>query len=208
MVEVLPAILEKTFEGVQEKCVRLRGIAPRVQLDIMDGVFVPEESWQDSSGISQLPEGLLFDVHLMVERPEQWVNGWSRDNVFRITFHASATYDVLRTIKLIKDAGKEAGVALNLETPVSAVYDILGEIDLVLLMGVLPGAQERMFNPKVIEKVRELREHDGAARIGVDGGVSPLVAPKLIEAGANVLVSGSYLFGEEDIAKAMASLRG
>ncbi|MBI1961568.1 MAG: ribulose-phosphate 3-epimerase [Parcubacteria group bacterium] len=207
MVEVLPAILEKTFEGVQEKCVRLRGIAPRAQLDIMDGAFVPEESWRDASQISQLPEGLSFDVHLMVEKPELKISEWNHVNVFRITFHQSATYDVLRTIKLIKDVGKEAGVALNLETPVSAVYDILGEIDLVLLMGVLPGAQERAFNPKVIEKVRELREHSPSAVIGVDGGVSPLVAPKLVEAGANVLVSGSYLFGEDDIASAIASLQ-
>ena len=208
MVEVLPAILEKTFEGVQEKCGRLQGAASRAQLDIMDGVFVPEESWQDASQLSQLPKGLSFDVHLMVEKPEQWVNGWSRGNVFRVTFHHNATYDVLRTIKLIKDAGKEAGVALNLETPVSAVYDILGEIDLVLLMGVLPGGEERAFNPKVIEKVRELREHSPAVAIGVDGGISPLVAPKLAEAGANVLVSGSYLFGEDDIASAIASLQG
>ncbi len=208
MVEVLPAILEKTFEGVQEKCARLRGVAPRVQLDIVDGAFVPEESWHDAAKLAELGDAVFFDVHLMVDRPEQWIAEWNQQNVFRFTFHHSATFDVLRTIKIIKETGKEVGVALNLETPVSVVYDILNQIDLVLLMGVLPGAQERVFNPKVIEKVRELREHDAAVLIGVDGGVSPLVAPGLVAAGANVLVSGSYLFGEEDIARAMASLRG
>ena len=208
MVEVLPAILEKTFEAVAQKCGRLQGIATRAQLDIMDGVFVPEESWQDAPRLSELPDGFLFDVHLMVEKPEQVIARWNRDNVFRITFHASATYDVLRTISIIKEAGKEAGVALGLEQPVASAYGILGAVDLVLLMGVEPGAQAREFNPRVIDKVRHLRQHDAKVTIGVDGGVSPLISPSLIEAGANVLVSGSYLFGEHDIKAAIASLQG
>jgi len=207
MAEVLPAILEKTFEGVQSKCERLLGVCGRAQLDIMDGAFVPETSWQDASQALQLPEGLLFDVHLMVEKPELKIPEWNQGNIFRITFHLSATYDVLRTIRIIKETGKEVGIALNVEQPVASVYDVLGEVDLALLMGIIPGAQGRQFNPKVIDKIAELRAHDASIAIGVDGGVSPLVAPSLIRAGATTLVSGSYLFGEEDIAKAMASLQ-
>ncbi len=127
--------------------------------------------------------------------------------MYRITFHFSATYDVLRTINIIKDSGKEAAVALNLETPVSSVYDILKDIDLVLIMGIVPGAQGRDFDGRAIEKIKELREHDGNIKIGVDGGVSPIIAVSAIEAGANMLVSGSYLFGEEDIKKAIESLQ-
>ncbi|MBI2050591.1 MAG: ribulose-phosphate 3-epimerase [Parcubacteria group bacterium] len=208
MAEVLSAILEKTFEGVQSKCERLLGVCTRAQLDIMDGAFVPETTWQDASRLSELPLELSFDAHLMVEKPELKISEWNRGNVFRITFHSSATYDVLRTIRIIKETGKEVGIALNVEQPVASVYDVLGEVDLVLLMGVEPGAQGRQFDPKVIDKVRELRAYDASVVIGVDGGVSPLVAPSLIAAGANVLVSGSYLFREEDIAKAIASLLG
>ena len=208
MAEVLPAILEKTFEGVFEKCERLVGACGRAQLDVADGVFVRATSWQDPLRLSELPGGLLFDVHLMVEKPEQAIKNWDRSSVFRITFHASATYDVLRTIKIIKETGKEAGIALNPEQPVESVYDVMGEVDLVLLLGVEPGAQGREFDPKVIDKVRKLREYSANVKIGVDGGVSPLVAPSLIEAGANVLVSGSYLFGVEDIKQAIASLGG
>lgn len=207
MAEVLPAILEKTFEEVAEKCARLRGIVLRAQLDIADGAFVPEESWRDASQLPELGSDIAFDAHLMVERPEQWASGWAATNVFRITFHHNATYDALRTVKIIKEAGKEVGVALDIETPLEAVYDILNEIDLVLIMGVEPGCQGREFNPKTIERVRELRERDATIAIGVDGGVRPMFAPALIAAGATVLVSGSYVWESEDIAAAIASLR-
>ncbi|OJI07852.1 hypothetical protein BK004_00180 [bacterium CG10_46_32] len=206
MVEVLPAILEKTFEKVQEKCALLRGVVPRAQLDIADGVFVPEKSWNEASKLFELGNEIMFDVHLMAEKPELLISEWNQENVFRITFHHEATYDVLRTIKIIKETGKEVGIALNIETPVTMVYDVLELVDVALLMGVLPGAQKREFNPRVIERVKELREHSKTVNIGVDGGVRPIVAPSLIEAGANVLVSGSYIFEESDIKKAVHTL--
>ncbi|MDP3995151.1 MAG: hypothetical protein U1C18_02745 [Patescibacteria group bacterium] len=208
MIEVLPAILEKTFEGVRQKCERLRGVADRAQLDIADGVFVPEESWRDAGQFSDLETDVVFDLHMMVDKPEQYITQWNHERIFRFTFHHSATYDVLRTIKRIKETGKEVGVALNLETPVERVFDVLGEIDAVQVMGIVPGAQGRDFDPKAIEKVRQVRERDPHIAIVVDGGVSPLVAPGLIAAGATVLVSGSYLFGEEDIQAAIQSLQG
>lgn len=204
----MPAILEKTFEGVAEKCERLAGVSGRAQLDVADGVFVPEQTWNDPSRLSELPQGLAFDVHLMVEKPEQLIVKWDQPNVFRITFHLSATYDVLRTIKLIKETGTQVGLALNVEQSVAAAYDVLSDVDLILIMGTNPGAQGREFDPRVIDKVRELRQYSAEIAIGVDGGVSPLVAPSLLEAGATVLVSGSYLFGEEDIKAAIASLGG
>jgi len=207
MVEILPGILEKTFKGVQEKCERLQGAVSRAQLDITDGVFVPEESWHDPKQLSQLPEELSFDLHMMVDKPEQYISEWNQENIFRFTFHNDATYDVVRTIKLIRETGKQVGVALNLTTPVNAVYDILKDIDLVLIMGIEPGAQGREFDAKAIDKVRELRAHDKKVTIGVDGGIHPLVAGGLIEAGASMLVSGSYLFSEKDIKKAIESLR-
>lgn len=207
MVEVLPAILEKSFEGIQEKCEQLHGISKLAQLDISDGTFVPEKTWQDPSQLSELDGELQFDLHMMVDKPEQWIEKWNQENIFRFTFHYSATYDVLRTIKIIQETGKEVGVALNLDVPVKNLYDILKEIDVVLIMGITPGAQGREFDTKAIDKIKELRAHDTKIKIGVDGGVTPIVSSSLIEAGANLLVSGSYLFGEEDIKLAIKSLQ-
>ncbi|MEK7125319.1 MAG: ribulose-phosphate 3-epimerase [Patescibacteria group bacterium] len=207
MVEILPAILEKTFGAVQDKVARLQGIASAAQLDIIDGDFIPGPTWKEHEQLSALGGDIKFDVHLMVEKPEQWVKRWEAPNVFRLTFHQEATYDVRRTAVLIKSLGKEAGVALKIETPVSAIYDILEEIDLVLLMAVAPGGQGRAFDGRVVDKVKELRAHNANIKIGVDGGVTPLVASSLVAAGANVLVSGSYLFSQTDIKSAIASLQ-
>ncbi len=208
MVEILPAILEKTFEGVREKAERLSGVVSRAQLDIADGIFVPEKTWNQPERLRELAGELQFEAHLMVDRPEKWVERWARESGFRITFHHEATYDVRRTIGLIRSTGKEVGIALNLDTPVSALYDILKEIDAALIMGVDPGAQGREFNAKAVDKVRELRARNSEIIIAADGGVGPLEAASLLEAGANVLVSGSYVFGQEDIKQAIISLGG
>lgn len=207
MVEVLPAILEKTFGPIQEKADKLQGVAAAAHLDICDGIFVPETSWQEQERLNELGDAVKFDLHLMVEKPEQWVKRWDFTNVFRMTFHQEATYDVRRTAVLIRSLGKEVGVALKIETPLSAIYDILEEIDLVLLMAVAPGAQGQMFDARVVDKVKELRARNANIKIGVDGGITPIVASSLAAAGANVLVVGSYIFGQENIKEAIESLQ-
>jgi len=208
MVEVLPGILEHTFSGVAEKVSRLQGIVERVQLDVADGVFVPEKTWNEPDDLSKIESNMLFDIHLMVDRPEKVCEAWNISSVFRITFHFEATYDVRRTAGLVSSFGKKVGLALNPETPIESVYDVIDGIDVVLIMGVAPGAQGRAFDPKVVDKVRALREHDEHIAIGVDGGVTPIVSDTLISSGANMLVSGSYLFGCSDIMEGMKTLRG
>lgn len=207
MVEVLPAILEKTFGPIQDKAGKLNGLATSVHLDICDGIFVPETSWQEQERLSELDDTVKFDLHLMVAKPEQWVKRWNFPNVFRLTFHQEATYDVRRTAALIKSLGKEAGVALKIETPVSVVYDILEEIDLVLLLAVAPGGQGRQFDARVVDKVKELRAQNAKIKIGVDGGITPIVVGALVDAGANMLVAGSYIFSQADIKSAIQSLQ-
>jgi len=207
MIEVLPAILEKSFGPVAEKIARLAGLVSRAQIDIADGIFIPEESWHEQERLAELGGEVKLDLHLMVEKPEQWINRWSQENVFRLTFHQEATYDIRRTLELIKSQGKEVGVALKIETPVGAVYDILDEVDLVLLLAVAPGKQGQEFDSRVIAKIEELRRHNPRIVIGVDGGVTPLVASSLAAAGANVLVSGSYIWEQADIAQAIKSLQ-
>jgi ribulose-phosphate 3-epimerase len=207
MIHVLPAILENNFESVKEKSDRLKGVVEKAQLDISDGIFVPEESWHEPKQLSGLGNDVLFDLHMMVDKPEQWISEWNMNNIFRFTFHFNATYDVLRTINIIKKTGKEVGVALNLETNVKDVYDILSEIDIVLIMGITPGAQSREFDSRAIDKIKELREHNQKIIIGVDGGVSPVNSTSIIDAGANFLVSGSYIFEQLDIKQAIELLQ-
>lgn len=207
MIEVLPAILEKSFDDVQEKLARLSGIVERVQLDVADGVFAPETSWRELERLSELGGGIKFDLHLMVDKPEQWIERARHPSVFRITFHNEAALNPRRAATLIKAAGKEAGAALNLETPVSVLYDIMEQIDLVLLLAVAPGAQGREFNPAVLDKIKELRAYRPTVKIGVDGGVSDTAAPDIIKAGADVLVCGSWLWKQEDLSEAIKKLQ-
>ena len=207
MVEILPAILEKSFGPIAEKVDRLRGVASRAQLDLMDGQFVPDETWHEQERFTELGEDIKFDLHLMVAKPELWIARWDYPAIFRIAFHQEATYDVLRTAALIRAHGKEVGLALKIETPVAVVYDIIEAVDMVLLMAVNPGGQGRQFDGRVIDKIKELKQHSPKVKIGVDGGVTPLVASSLIAAGADVLVSGSYLFSQSDIREAIKSLQ-
>lgn len=206
MIEILPAILEKSFGPIADKVERLKGITEYAHLDLADGVFVPETSWQEHERIRELGNEIKFDLHLMVAKPEQWVARWDFSNVFRMTFHYEATYDARRTLELIRRHRKQAGIALKLDTPVSAIYDILEEVDIVLIMGIEPGAQGREFDARAVGKIEELRQRNPSVTIGVDGGVSPLVASSLIAAGADVLVSGSYIWEQADIGTAIKSL--
>jgi ribulose-phosphate 3-epimerase len=207
MVEILPAILENSFDAIQQKVNRLKDVAKFAQIDIADGTFVQEKTWDDPDQLGKLENGIQFDMHLMIDRPEQWIQDCNSKPVFRFTFHHEATYDVLRTIKIIKDLEKEVAIAINLETPVNVLYDILNQIDMVLMMAIVPGGQGREFDPIVIDKVKELREHDENIKIGIDGGVTPIVSKSLIDAGANVLISGSYLFSQDDIGSAIEKLK-
>jgi ribulose-phosphate 3-epimerase len=208
MIEILPAILENSFAAIQEKLARLDRITERVQLDIADGIFVPETSWHELARLSEFGSHIKFDLHLMVENPAQWLERAASSSVFRITFHQEAAGDIRRTIELIRKVRKEVGIALNLDTPVASLYDILQEIDIVLLLAVIPGAQGRQFNERVLAKIKELRTHSPNVKIGVDGGVSPAVAPAISAAGANVLVCGSWLWEQEDLGDAIRQLQG
>ena len=207
MVEILPAILETSFDGVQQKLARIEGVVDAAQLDITDGVFVAEESWHDEDELNGLETGVRFDLHLMVDRPELWIEQWNLDCISRFTFHYEATYDARRTLRIAKKTGKEVGIALKLETPVTVIDELAPELDAALLMAIEPGAQGRPFDPHVLDRVRGIRAKHPKLGIGVDGGVSALTAPGLIDAGATMLVSGSYLFGQEDIKEAIKSLQ-
>jgi len=183
-----------------------------LHFDIMDGLFVPSISFGDPvlqcvSGIAEIP----VDVHMMVTDPVRYVKRYADFGAARITFHCEATDDVIGTIDAIKACGIPAGLAVKPKTPVSEIEKYIPLVDMVLVMTVEPGFGGQAFMPETLDKIRQVRAiadaMDLPLNIQVDGGINGKTAPLVREAGANVLVSGSYLFAAEDMEKAVSSLR-
>lgn len=195
--------LKKELEQIEE--------TRYVHIDVMDGHFVPNitigplfvEALKGES-----PH--LMDVHLMIQRPEDYLHRFIEAGAHLLTIHVETTPHLHRAITAIKEAGVKAGVALNPHTPISSILEVLDLLDLVLIMSVNPGFSGQVFIPKTLDKIRDLRHliHDNGweTKIHVDGGIDPTTAPLVVEAGADVLVAGSYLF-KEDPKKALKRLR-
>jgi len=174
-----------------------------LHVDVMDGNFVPNISFGQAivKAIASKCTKTV-DVHLMIERPEHYITDFKDAGADVITVHAEATNHLHRLIYQIKDTGVKAGVALNPHTPVSAIENVLEDLDLVCLMSVNPGYGGQKFIYQTLSKIKELKkmliDHNCDALIEIDGGVGLQNAEKILEAGANVLVAGSSVFKSED----------
>ena len=201
--KLAPSILAADFTrlGEQVRAVDEAG-AQYIHLDVMDGAFVPSISF-GMPVIKSLREitDKVFDVHMMVEEPGRYVEDMCRCGADLITVHAEVCTHLDRVVNQIKEGGMRAGVAVNPATPLSVLDPILGELDMVLIMTVNPGFGGQKFIPYTMEKIRSLRriltERGLAADIQVDGGISPANVREVLEAGANVFVAGSAVFGED-----------
>ena len=201
--KLAPSILAADFArlGEQVRAVDEAG-AQYIHLDVMDGAFVPSISF-GMPVIKSLREitDKVFDVHMMVEEPGRYVEDMCRCGADLITVHAEACTHLDRVVNQIKEGGMRAGVAVNPATPLSVLDPILGELDMVLIMTVNPGFGGHKFIPYTMEKIRSLRriltERELAADIQVDGGISSANVREVLEAGANVFVAGSAVFGED-----------
>ncbi len=186
--------------------------ADYLHLDVMDGTFVPNISY-GAAVIKALRPGsaLFFDVHLMVEEPGRFLADFAAAGADLLTVHYEACRHLHRVIQQIKALGLKAGVALNPATPVEVLTDILPEIDLLLLMSVNPGFGGQSFIPSSTAKIARaaalLQKAGSTAELEVDGGIYAGNAGQVIKAGANVLVSGTGVFGQPDWAAAIAGLR-
>ena len=168
----------------------------KLHLDVMDGAFVPSISF-GMPVIKSLRKysGQVFDVHLMIESPERYLEDFKAAGADIITVHAEATKHLHRTVTRIKELGLKAGVSLNPATPLSAIKLVLSEVDMVLIMSVNPGFGGQKFIPFTLDKIRKLREISPDIDIEVDGGVNKDNVAELVKAGANVLVAGTAVFG-------------
>jgi len=210
---IAPSLLSADFSDLKKDVEMInKSEADWFHLDIMDGVFVPNISFgipvlKAIKPIAKKP----FDVHLMIVQPERYIKQFKDAGADIFNVHYEASTHLHRTVQSIHAEGMKAGVTLNPHTPVSLLQDIVADVDLVLLMSVNPGFGGQKFIKNVLVKVSELKElilkKNSKALIEVDGGVDGVTAPKLIRAGADVLVSGSYIFGAEDPMKTIADLK-
>lgn len=200
MTIVSPSLLAADFLDLGREIEMInRSEAEWLHLDVMDGMFVPNISFGFpvlEAVASKCAKAL--DVHYMIERPERYVERTAKLGAMMMNVHYEACLHLHRTIQEIHNAGMKAGVTLNPSTPVSVLEDVIGDVDMVLLMSVNPGFGGQKFIENTIAKVGRLRrliaESRSKALIEVDGGVQANTAPRLVEAGVDVLVSGSYVF--------------
>lgn len=183
-----------------------------LHLDVMDGVFVPNISFGFpvlEAVASKCKKAL--DVHYMIVHPEQYIKQTAKLGAMMMNVHYEACTHLHRTIQEIHDAGMKAGVTLNPSTPVSVLEDIIADVDMVLLMSVNPGFGGQKFIENTIAKVKRLKklinESESKALVEVDGGVQAETAPRLVAAGVDVLVSGSYVFKAPDPLAVIRELR-
>jgi ribulose-phosphate 3-epimerase len=213
MIKIAPSILSADFSRLGEEIQAIeKGGADYVHVDVMDGHFVPNITIgplvvEAVRRITTLP----LDVHLMIENPDRFIPDFARAGADIITVHQEAVPHLHRTVQLIKGLGKKAGVSINPATPISTLEVILDDLDLVLVMSVNPGFGGQSFIPASLPKIEELRKLIDRRRLAVelevDGGVKTDNIGLIAGAGAEVFVAGSAVFGGDDYAGTIASLR-
>lgn len=210
---IAPSLLSADFLDLRKDIEMINNSsADWLHLDIMDGVFVPNISFgfpvlEALKGVCTKP----LDVHLMIVEPQKFIKEIAAVGAYMMNVHYEVCTHLHRTVTAIKEAGMKAGVTLNPHTPVSVLEDILEEVDMVLLMSVNPGYGGQKFIPHTIEKVAKLKkmiqERNLDVLIQVDGGVNLQTAKPLIDAGADVLVAGSFVFNAADPIETIKELK-
>ena len=205
---IAPSVLSADFSRLAEEIrdVEKAG-CDAIHIDVMDGHFVPNLTIGPLvvAAIHRVTE-LPLDVHLMIDTPSRFIAEFRKAGADWITVHVEAEKDMHRVLKMIRDSGAKAGISLRPQTPVEEILHYLGELDLVLVMSVEPGFGGQLFMPEMMEKVKALRSKFQGL-ISVDGGIGVGNASQALEAGADILVAGSAVFGKADRAKALLEFR-
>lgn len=212
-IQIYPSILSGNFGCLAEEAKRIeKAGADAIHIDIMDGHFVPNLTLgpRAVAAINKATP-LFLDIHMMIYNPYDYVEAFVSAGADRVTFHFEATEDVEDTIDFIRRCGKQAGLAFRPETSSEMVLKFIGKCDLILLMTVSPGFGGQKFMPEVLEKIQLTREISDKMKIKqniqVDGGINHETSRQCAQAGANIFVSGEYLFGQPDLKQAIEGLR-
>lgn len=207
-IKIQPSLLACNMSEFQKEIDKIDPFVDGIHFDVMDGQFVPNLSFGfPVLSHLQTQTELGFDAHLMCENPDILLDGFAKAGAKALSVHFEACPNIHRTLQRINELGMISGVALNPATSYAQSYEAIKKADFVLIMSVNPGFGGQKFLPEVLEKVKEIRKNFPEKNIQIDGGITDKTAPLAIEAGANLLVSGSYLFGADDLENACKSLR-